>query len=193
MFKLIYFQLTSLQDIYSLYFLLNLSQKKSSSSIYQFPFNSNRFLKKFSRFVKRNLLKIVIAWSPGYFIVLMLISYNHYYVNNCINIYVLLFFQFLLIAISMVLQSTFLVKTSILVFTIAVDCVMMPGNIKKINLLAPEGSRNSDNMNILSFFFIFVLSFNLLRKRKKGSSPQNYSYQYRFFSVHSLQIFKIPQ
>ena len=41
--------------------------------------------KKFSRFVKRNLLKIVIAWSPGYFIVLMLISYNHYYVNNCTN------------------------------------------------------------------------------------------------------------
>ena len=41
--------------------------------------------KKFWRFVKRNLLKIVIAWSPGYFIVLMLISYNHYYVNNCIN------------------------------------------------------------------------------------------------------------
>ena len=93
-----------------------------------------------------------------------------------LTLYVLLFFQFLLIAISMVLQSTFLVKTSILVFTIAVDCVMMPGNIKKINLLAPEGSRNSDNMNILSFFFIFVLSFNLLRKRKKGSSPQNYSY-----------------
>ena len=41
--------------------------------------------KKFWRFVKRNLLKIVIAQSPGYFIVLMLISYNHYYVNNCTN------------------------------------------------------------------------------------------------------------
>ena len=33
-------------------------------------------------------------------------------------------------------------------------------------MLAPKGSRNSDNMNILSFFFIFLLSFNLLRKRK---------------------------
>ena len=32
--------------------------------------------------------------------------------------------------------------------------------------MAPKGSRNSDNMNILSFFFIFLLSFNLLRKRK---------------------------
>ena len=37
---------------------------------------------------------------------------------------------------------------------------------QKINLLAPKGSRNSDNMNILSFFFIFLLPFNLLRKWK---------------------------
>ena len=41
--------------------------------------------KKFWRFVKRNLLKIVIAPSPRYFIVLMLISYNHFYVTNCTN------------------------------------------------------------------------------------------------------------
>ena len=76
--------------------------------------------KKFWRCVKQNLLKIVIAWSPDYFIVLMLISYNHIYVNNCTNTR-----KFLLIAISMVLQSIFLRKTSILVSTIAVDCVMM--------------------------------------------------------------------
>ena len=82
------------------------------------------------------------------------------------TLYVLLMFQFLLTAISMILQSIFSIKTSILVFTIAVDCVIMSGNIKKINLLAPKGSRNSDNMNILFFFFIFLLSLNLLRKRK---------------------------
>ena len=41
--------------------------------------------KKFWRFVKRNLLKIVIAPPPGYFIVLMQISYNHFYVTNCTN------------------------------------------------------------------------------------------------------------
>ena len=81
-----------------------------------------------------------------------------------ITLYVLLMFQFLLIAVSMVLQSIFLIKTSILVFTIAADCYIMSGNIK--NLLAPKGTRNPDNMNILSFFFIFYLSFNLLRKRK---------------------------
>ena len=40
---------------------------------------------KIWRFVKQNLLKIVIAWSPGYFIVLILISYNHFYVTNCTN------------------------------------------------------------------------------------------------------------
>ena len=41
--------------------------------------------KNFWRFVKRNLLKAVIARSPGYFIVLMLILYNHGYVTNCTN------------------------------------------------------------------------------------------------------------
>ena len=83
-----------------------------------------------------------------------------------LTLYFLLMFQFLLMALSMVLQSIFLIKTSILVFTTAVDCVMMSGNIKKNNLLTPRGSRNSDNMNILSFVFIFLLFFNLLGKRK---------------------------
>ena len=40
-------------------------------------------LKKFWRFVKQNLFTIVIARSLVYFIVLMLISYNHFYVTNC--------------------------------------------------------------------------------------------------------------
>ena len=43
------------------------------------------FLKKFWRFVKQNLLKIVTARSPVYFKVLMLILYYHFYVNNCTN------------------------------------------------------------------------------------------------------------
>ena len=43
----------------------------------------NPFL--FWRFLKRNLLEIVIVRSPGYFIVLMLISYYHFYVTNCTN------------------------------------------------------------------------------------------------------------
>ena len=37
---------------------------------------------------------------------------------------------------------------------------------QKINLLVPRSSRNSDNVNILSFFFIVLISFNLLRKQK---------------------------
>ena len=41
--------------------------------------------RKFWKFVKRNLLKIIIARLPGYFIVLILISYNHFYVTNCTN------------------------------------------------------------------------------------------------------------
>ena len=82
-----------------------------------------------------------------------------------LTLYVLLMFQFLLIAISMVLQSIFLIKTSILIFTLAADSFDVR-KYQKINLLASKGSRKSDNMNILSFFFIFLLSFNLLRKRK---------------------------
>ena len=64
----------------------------------------------------------------------------------------------------MVLQSMFLIKTSILVFKIAAGFLMMLGNIK--NLLALKGSSYSDNMHILSSFFIFLLSCNFLRKQK---------------------------
>ena len=37
---------------------------------------------------------------------------------------------------------------------------------QNINLLAPKSSSNSDNMNVLPFFFIFLLSFNFMRKQK---------------------------
>ena len=89
----------------------------------------------------------------------MLISFNHYYVNNCTN-------TLCSVDVSVSFNSNIngpsiniFDKTSILVFTIAVDCVMMSGNIKKIT--SWQGSRNSDNMNILSFFFIFLLSLIL--------------------------------
>ena len=35
--------------------------------------------------MKQNLLTIIIARSPVYFIVSMLISYKHFYVTNCTN------------------------------------------------------------------------------------------------------------
>ena len=43
------------------------------------------FLKRFWRFVKQSLLKIVITRSPVYVIVLMLILYYHFYVTNYTN------------------------------------------------------------------------------------------------------------
>ena len=55
-----------------------------------------------------------------------------------LTLYVLLMFQFLLIAISMVLQSIFLIKTSILVFAIAADYLMSSGNIKKLTCWHPK-------------------------------------------------------
>ena len=118
-------------------------------------------------------------------------------------IYVLLI---LLIAISMVLQSIFLINTLILVFTVAAGW-----KYQKINLLAPKGSSNFDNANILSFFFIFLLSFIFLRKRRKGprlkiiltsitfvvwilyrfSKPQNRlesCFTYQFFTLNTVEI-----
>ena len=124
------------------------------------------FFKKFWRFVKRNLLKIVIARSPGYFIVLMLISYNHFYVTNCTN-------TLCSVDVSVSVNSN-INGPSINIFDKNFNFSFYNSSrlcydvrkYQKINLLAPKGSRNSDNMNILSFFFIFLLSFNLLRKRK---------------------------
>ena len=49
-----------------------------------------------------------------------------------LTIYVLVMFHLLLIAISVVLQSIFMIKTSILLFAIAEGCLMRLGNIKKL-------------------------------------------------------------
>ena len=123
-------------------------------------------LKKFWRFVKENLLKIVIAWSPVYFIVLRLISYNHFYVISCTNT--------LCSADIAVSFNNNISGPSINIFDknfnfSFYNSSRLPYEFRKyqkINLLAPKGSSNSDNMNILSVFVIFLLSFNFLRKRK---------------------------
>ena len=54
------------------------------------------------------------------------------------TIYVLFMSQFLLIAISMVIQSIFLMQTSIFVFAIAAGCFMRLGNIKKLTYWHPK-------------------------------------------------------
>ena len=90
------------------------------------------FFKKFWRFVKRNLLKIVIARSPGHFIVLMLISYNHFYVTNYTN-------TLCSVDVSVSVNSN-INCPSINIFdknfsfsiTIAADCLTMSENIKKL-------------------------------------------------------------
>ena len=96
----------------------------------------------------------------------MLISYNHYYVNNCTNT--------LCSADVSVSFNSNINGPSINIFDKNFNFSFYNSNrlcydvrkYQKINLLPPKGSRNSDNMNILSFSFIFLLSFNLLRKRK---------------------------
>ena len=92
----------------------------------------------------------------------MLISYNHYYVSNCTNVDVSVSFNSNINGPSInIFDKNFHIS-----FYNSNRLCYNVRKYQKINLLAPKGSRNSDNMNILSFFFIFLLSFNLLRKQK---------------------------
>ena len=96
----------------------------------------------------------------------MLISYNQFCVTNCTNTFCSANF-----AISV---NSNMNRPSINIFDkffnfSFYNCSIFSYDVskyQKINLMAPKGSRNSDNMSILSFFLIFLLSFNLLRKRK---------------------------
>ena len=115
--------------------------------------------KKFWRFVKRNLLKIVIAPPPGYFIVLMQISYNNDYVSNCTNT---------LCSVDVPVSFNSNINgPSINIFDKNFNFIFYNSSrlcydvrkYQKINLLAPKGNKNSGNMNILPFFFIFLLIF----------------------------------
>ena len=122
--------------------------------------------RKFWRFVKRNLLKILIARSPGYFIILMLISYNHFYVTNYTN-------TSCFVDVSVSVNSSIsgpliniFDKNINFSFYNSSRLSYVVRKYQQNNLLGPKGSRDSDNMNILSFFFIFLLSFNFLRKQK---------------------------
>ena len=122
--------------------------------------------RKFWRFVKRNLLKILIARSPSYFIILMLISYNHFYVTNYTN-------TSCFVDVSVSVNSSIngpliniFDKNINFSFYNSSRLSYVVRKYQQNNLLGPKGSRDSDNMNILSFFFIFLLSFNFLRKQK---------------------------
>ena len=86
-----------------------------------------------------------------------------------LTLYVLLMSQFLLIAILMVLQSILLIKTSISVLAIAADCLMTSENIKKLTCWHPKLVAILAIWISFPFFFIFLLSFNFLRKRKNDS------------------------
>ena len=94
----------------------------------------------------------------------MLISYNYYYVNN----YTLCSADFSVSFNSNIkgpLINIFDKNFNFSFYNSSRLCY----NVRKyqeINLLAPKCSKNSDNVNVLSFIFIFLLSFNLLRKRK---------------------------
>ena len=124
------------------------------------------FFKKSWRFEKQNLLKIVTAQSPVYFIGLMLISCNYFYVTNCTN-------NLCSVYVSVSVNSN-INGHSINIFHKNFNFSFYNSSrlfyevrkYQKIDLLASKGRSNSNNLNILSFFLIFLLSFNFLRKRK---------------------------
>ena len=96
----------------------------------------------------------------------MLTSYNHFYVTDCTN-------TLCSVDVSVSVNSN-INAPSINIFDKNFNLSFYNSSrlsydvrkYQKSNLLAPRGSRNSDNMNILSLFFIFLLSFSLLKKRK---------------------------
>ena len=99
----------------------------------------------------------------------MLISYNHFYITNCNN-------TLCSIDVSVSVNSNIngpstniFDKNFNFSFCDSSRLSYEVRKYQKVNLLASKVSRNSDNMNILSFFFIFLLSFNLLRKRKNDA------------------------
>ena len=124
------------------------------------------FLKTFWEYLKQNLLKVVIARSPVYFIILMLILYYHFYVTNCTN-------NLWSDDVSFTANSN-INGPSIDIFDKNFNFTFYNSRrlsyevrkYQKLNFLAPKGSSNSDNVNILSLFFIFLLSFDFLKKRK---------------------------
>ena len=107
-----------------------------------------------------------MAWTPVYFIVLMLIWHNYFYLTNCTN-------NLCSVDVS-VSDNRNINGPSINIFDKNFNLSFYNSSrlryefriYQKINLLVPKGSSNSENMNILSFFFKLMLSFNFLRKRK---------------------------
>ena len=131
-----------------------------------------------------SVTRLVIARSRGCSIVLTLISYNHFYVTKCSN-------ALCSVDVSVSANSN-INGHSINVFDKNFNFSFYNSSrlsyvrkYQKINLLAPKGSRNSDNMNILPFFFIILLSFKLSRKRKIILASKLFLLV-SLFSVHSL-------
>ena len=112
------------------------------------------FLKKFWRLVKQYLLKIIIARSPVYFIVLMLISYNHFHITICTNNKC-----FVDVSVSVNSNINIFDKNFNFSFYNSSRLSYEVKKYQKINLLAPKGSSNFDNMNISFSYLCFLLIF----------------------------------
>ena len=149
-----------------------------------------RFPANFEKFLRTPFLQNT---SSGCFcIVLMLISYSLFYGTNFTN-------NLCSVDISVSANSN-INGLSINIFDkdfnfSFFNSSRLPYEVrkyKKITLLAPKNSNNSDNMNILSFFFIFLLSFSFLRKRKNDPRVKIVLTNIAFL-VYILYRFSNPQ
>ena len=124
------------------------------------------FLKKFWRLVKQYLLRVIIAQSRVYFIVLLLISCSYTYVTNCTNN---LYSGDVSVSVNSNINglsinsfdrnfNSSLYNSSRLSYEVR--------KYQKMNLLSHRRSINLENMNILPFFFMFLLSLIFFRKQK---------------------------
>ena len=112
------------------------------------------FLKKFWRLAKQSQLKVATAPLSCYFIVSMLISYNHFYASNCTNNFCS---DDVLVSVNRNINDP-----SINIFDKNFDFSFYNSSrlsyevmkYQKINMLTPKGSSNSHNLNTLSFLHI---------------------------------------
>lgn len=126
-------------------------------------------LKRFCRFVKQILLKIVKARSSFCFRLLKLISNNHFYITNFTNTLCSVNVSVSVSSNINGLPINFFDKNFNFNFC---NSRRLPYEVKKYqksNLLGRKRSNNSGNMNIVLILFIFLISFHFLRKEKNSS------------------------
>ena len=130
------------------------------------------FLKRFWRFIQKTLFMKIITWSLVYFVVLMLISYNHFYytdytINLCsvdvsisfnstingLSINILIIAAGYLVRFRNMKKSTCWCPKVVVILVIRISCFFLLINLFSLNFWA------NWKMILVSKFFLVVLPF----------------------------------